>query len=189
MGRDCDHKWKLIAASLWECSECNGATNTNPFVDYEAEIDRLQKGLAHMTQAFAESADREEKLVERLAEKDRLIAELANDSRLFVPGLWECTQCVFALTRTTIDVESGGMGTTAADREEPELCPNDGSQMVRISWEKHARVMTERAGDEIRRMRALVEFKPTPKSINALPQGIRQYVVMQTLELEKWQKK
>ena len=67
------------------------------------------------------------------------IAALSNDSRLFVPGVWQCEKCHFVLTRTSIDATTGSFGTTMQDREETEPCPNDGTPMIRVSWEQRAR--------------------------------------------------
>ena len=71
------------------------------------------------------------------------LAEISNDARLFVPGQWECPKCKFSLSRTTLNVSSGTAGTTAADREETEACPNDGTMMIRESWEQRARFLMQ----------------------------------------------
>lgn len=77
------------------------------------------------------------------------VAALANDARLFVPGVWKCPKCKFSLTRTTLNISNGAVGTTHADREEPENCPNDGTPMARESWEQRARFYMEEQGQRL----------------------------------------
>ena len=67
------------------------------------------------------------------------IDTLANDVHLFIPGCWRCTKCHFVLTRTSINAHTGDFGTTAADREDSEPCPNDGTEMVRVSWKERCK--------------------------------------------------
>jgi hypothetical protein len=89
-----------------------------------------------------------------LAQAKNQIADLARDERLFVPGLWRCPLCNFQLSRTSINASTGSMGTTAADREDTEPCPNDATIMVRVSWQERCKELSsisveyvERAAD------------------------------------------
>lgn len=86
-----------------------------------------------------ELSDLRDKLTEATRQRDeaeREKDELARDERIFIPGVWRCPRCEFELVRTSIDANSGRFGTTTEDRYESEGCPNDGTEMVRVSWKE-----------------------------------------------------
>jgi hypothetical protein len=56
---------------------------------------------------------------------------------LYVPGLWHCPQCKFECSKAIISVTAGDVFVD--NREHAENCPNDGTPMVRMTWEEHAR--------------------------------------------------
>jgi predicted Zn-ribbon and HTH transcriptional regulator len=87
--------------------------------------------------------------VAEITELRQLVADLARDERIFIPGCWKCNHCQFELTRTRINVYTGEFGTTAADREDPEPCPNDGQLMRRISWQERLIEVSNRPIDVV----------------------------------------
>jgi rubrerythrin len=87
-----------------------------------------------------------EALTNRVLDLEKENSELADDRRLFIPGQWRCPKCEFALSRQTLSVNTGEVGVTRADMEEPENCPNDGTPMVRESWQDRAVFMMKAEG-------------------------------------------
>jgi hypothetical protein len=55
-----------------------------------------------------------------------------------VPGLWECSKCGFTAHNSTLYVGSGNIGVSKDDATQPELCPNDGLLLQRVSWKELA---------------------------------------------------
>jgi hypothetical protein len=51
----------------------------------------------------------------------------------FIPGAFKCPQCGFVLTKNCINADTGEMGTREQERES-ELCPNDGTMLVHVTW-------------------------------------------------------
>lgn len=59
---------------------------------------------------------------------------------IYVPGRWRCLKCAFVLSRATIFMASGEIGSSRDDvmRMTGEVCPNDGELMVRVTWREDA---------------------------------------------------
>lgn len=57
--------------------------------------------------------------------------------RRFVPGEWRCPSCGFVLHKRVIRVAD--MSVSVNDRDEAELCPNDGATMKRVTWEQNSK--------------------------------------------------
>ena len=115
----------------------------------KGEMDRLEyaDSQGRIERLVLDVSKRDEQLAAQAVEIQRLeiqvlrsnIDTLANDVHLFIPGCWRCTKCHFVLTRTSINAHTGDFGTTAADREDSEPCPNDGTEMVRVSWKERCK--------------------------------------------------
>lgn len=97
----------------------------------DAEIDMLRTQLVESAKSLQTAAN--------------TIADLARDERLFIPGAWRCPKCNFVLQRATLFMQSGTVGTSEADREEVEPCPNDGVAMRRVTWEERCKELGDRA--------------------------------------------
>jgi hypothetical protein len=61
----------------------------------------------------------------------------------FMPGCFKCPKCGFVLSKATIDVAAGRVGTTEQNRQS-EPCPNDGTFMVHVTWKEQVEVYAER---------------------------------------------
>lgn len=59
---------------------------------------------------------------------------------IYVPGAWRCLQCGFQLTQATIFMASGQIGSSRDQvmRMTGECCPNDGTEMARVTWRERA---------------------------------------------------
>lgn len=59
---------------------------------------------------------------------------------IYVPGAWRCLLCGFALQTATLFTRDGAVGHTLADvtHMSGESCPNDGTSMVRVTWQERA---------------------------------------------------
>jgi hypothetical protein len=59
----------------------------------------------------------------------------------FMPGQFRCPKCEFQLSKQTMFMQSGSIGISESDLES-ELCPNDGTPMVHVTykeaWEYYA---------------------------------------------------
>lgn len=77
----------------------------------------------------------------------------------WVPGTFECSQCMFRLQSNIISAHSGNI---APDRKrEPEPCPNEcGGVMKRVTWQQAANDMGNMAEQLVRRVRQLEEAWP-----------------------------
>lgn len=153
-----------------------------------AEVEKLQRSMtAHFTEEHlagdGPEIDRWKREVERLtrelAEAQENIGAMADDRRQFVPGRWICDNCGFVLSRTSISFATGNIGTTQADREEPEECANAGrrgcGQMRRVSWEDAYRDAAEtqtKLVDMVLKSIDLMKLKPEP-TLWELEGGIR----------------
>lgn len=115
-------------------------------------------GTRRILYAEPELTKAQQQLQSLMAERDALIeqlevvrvenAQIADDVRLFVPGQWYCPKCQFALSRQTLSLTSGTVGVTRADIEEPENCPNDGTEMLRETWQQRAEYLM--GGDRVK---------------------------------------
>lgn len=54
----------------------------------------------------------------------------------FIPGQWCCPKCKFSQVNQTIYTGSGNIGVSESDRTHPDLCPNDGTMLERVTWEE-----------------------------------------------------
>lgn len=67
------------------------------------------------------------------------IAELT--SKVYIPGTWYCPQCQFQVNKRILYAKSGNVGID--HRNEGEKCPNDGTELLPLTWEQDARAMGE----------------------------------------------
>jgi hypothetical protein len=63
-------------------------------------------------------------------------------SKLFVPGLWECPQCGFTQQNSTLSPA----GVFASEKPELRPCPNDGRDLVAVTWETYAKQLLKTFG-------------------------------------------
>lgn len=59
---------------------------------------------------------------------------------IYVPGAWRCLMCGFQLTQATIFMARGQIGSSRDQvmRMTGECCPNDGTEMARVTWRERA---------------------------------------------------
>lgn len=57
----------------------------------------------------------------------------------FVPGMWECPKCSFTLTKNIL----AAAGVFVDQKPHIEPCPNDGRDMVPLTWKKLADDLSE----------------------------------------------
>ena len=90
-------------------------------------------------------------------QKDDRIAELEDQaSRMqFVPGHSECPKCGFHLVQSILHPNG-----ISPNLETPQQCPNDGTEMISVSWIKHSQNMQK--GQE-----AILERAVRAESTNA----------------------
>lgn len=53
----------------------------------------------------------------------------------YIPGSYTCPRCGFVWVKSSVNADTGEIGTTEADRL-PDFCPNDGELMVRTTYRK-----------------------------------------------------
>ena len=75
------------------------------------------------------------------------------DALLYMPASFVCPECGFRLEKRTLIAQTGQVGIKKGG-EEPDLCPNDGSVMRRVTW-KEAYEDSSDSGNEL--MEALIE--------------------------------
>lgn len=75
----------------------------------------------------------------------------------FVPGLFQCPKCSFQLSRQTMNVANGTVGTTEKDRES-EPCPNDGTMMVHVTYQELCQTLDDRLRSEFDRIEKFVHL-------------------------------
>ena len=75
------------------------------------------------------------------------------DALLYMPASFVCDECGFRLEKRTLIAQTGQVGIKKGG-EEPDLCPNDGSVMRRVTW-KEAYEDSSDSGNEL--MEALIE--------------------------------
>lgn len=126
--------------------------NCSACINADAAGDRLFSFLRNHLTELADAWDERgilriqmQESTESLQSAANTYADLARDERLFIPGSWKCLVCGFVLQRTSINAHSGDFGTTQADREDTEPCPNDSALMVRVSWEERCKQLGEAA--------------------------------------------
>lgn len=115
-------------------------------VPLQATIDHFA---AHPRGASAVNGLREAlaKLRALAGERDALRAEVERLSALvYVPGLWRCAKCNFALHQRTL---SAGDGTVMARDEPGEKCPNCDVPLWRVTERDASNEMIDRADEEI----------------------------------------
>ena len=54
----------------------------------------------------------------------------------YAPGEWFCPKCSFRLHKRVLSASTGDVGIDAST--EPDLCPNDGTPMERLTWRQDA---------------------------------------------------
>lgn len=80
----------------------------------------------------------------------------------YIRGAWTCPKCGFELTKCSISVESGDMGTSETDRQS-EQCPNDGEMMLPATYKAALQSWRPIIGDLMtmrQRLRELLDFAP-----------------------------
>lgn len=68
----------------------------------------------------------------------------------FMPGQFRCALCGFQLSKQTISMASGRVGTTPQDRQS-EPCPNDGTDMVHVTYREQLEAYSARLTEEFDR--------------------------------------
>ena len=68
----------------------------------------------------------------------------------FMPGQFRCPECGFQLSKQTMSVTQGRIGTTPENRES-EPCPNDGVMMVHVTYREQLEAYAARLDEELRR--------------------------------------
>lgn len=80
---------------------------------------------------------------------------------IYVPGDWYCPECKFILHQRTLYAKTGDVGVNHA---KPDNCPNDGSEMRKLTYMQDAQAANQMALDllkENRRLRErLAELEP-----------------------------
>lgn len=66
----------------------------------------------------------------------------------FIPGSFRCPKCGFVLTKTVINVTTGETGTREQERQ-GEPCPNDGTDMVHVTYKEQCEYLSERLIEEL----------------------------------------
>lgn len=66
----------------------------------------------------------------------------------FIPGCFRCPKCDFALSKQTLSVATGNIGTTEENRLS-EPCPNDGTMMVHVTYRERLADYEKRVFEEI----------------------------------------
>lgn len=123
----------------------------------------IQRNIAVISDAFNSGAMRfflealTEARQEVAKQKDERIAELEDQaSRMqFVPGHSECPKCGFHLVQSILHPNG-----ISPNLETPQQCPNDGTEMISVSWIKHSQNMQK--GQE-----AILERAVRAESTNA----------------------
>ena len=87
-----------------------------------------------------------------LAERTRLAHTEAPYETIYVPGHHQCPKCHFYLQKSIL--HPNGM---SADRSMPENCPNDGTEMLPVTWKQNAQ--DGRAGQD--RLMEIINEKDT----------------------------
>jgi hypothetical protein len=75
-------------------------------------------------------------------ERMQYLEDLAQDHHIFVPGLWECSDCRLVISHRSIFADTGEPGTTAKDGDNSEPCPNarcKNRPLARITWEEYSK--------------------------------------------------
>jgi uncharacterized protein (DUF2225 family) len=76
----------------------------------------------------------------------------------FMPGQFRCPLCQFQLSKQTMFMQSGSIGISEADLES-ELCPNDGTPMVHVTYKEQLTAYDARLKEEfneVDRLKALM---------------------------------
>jgi Zn finger protein HypA/HybF involved in hydrogenase expression len=68
----------------------------------------------------------------------------------FMPGQFRCPQCAFQLSKQTLSVVRGCIGTTPENRQS-EPCPNDGTMMVHVTYREQLESYADRLKEEFDR--------------------------------------
>src|SRR3990167_2853291 len=66
-----------------------------------------------------------------LAEKEARIKDL--ESKVYLPNHWRCPKCKFYQVNSILAPDG-----IFADKRTPEQCPNDGTEMMPVSWKENA---------------------------------------------------
>ena len=64
----------------------------------------------------------------------------------YIRGSWTCPKCGYTLTKRTMNVSQGGIGTSEDDRQS-EICPNDGEWMEPATYQSLASELSQRILD------------------------------------------
>lgn len=68
----------------------------------------------------------------------------------FMPGQFRCPTCGFQLSKQTISVAHGMIGTTETNRQS-EPCPNDGAMMAHVTYREQLGAYADRLKEEFDR--------------------------------------
>lgn len=120
------------------------------YFDCPVNVDRPTYSAQQKKVAVVENTGKKEQpMSESLEEHIPDLYQLA-----YIPGVFKCPQCGFVLSKATLNVAQGVVGTTERDRESPE-CPNDGTFMVHVTYREQLEECNERCFAEIQANAAL----------------------------------
>jgi hypothetical protein len=74
----------------------------------------------------------------------------------YMPGCFRCPKCEFMLSKQTLSVAQGMIGTTEENRQS-EPCPNDGTMMVHVTYKEQLGAYDARLRAEFDRFEMHVE--------------------------------
>ena len=89
----------------------------------------------------------------------------------FMPGQFRCPKCEFQLSKQTMFMQSGSIGISESDLES-ELCPNDGTPMVHVTYKEQLEAYDKRLRqelDEVDRLKALLNTPEVEDFDQAVP--------------------
>ncbi len=67
----------------------------------------------------------------------------------FVAGSYRCPKCNFVLSKQTMFMASGTIGISESDLNS-EQCPNDGTDMVHVTWQERAIELSDRLSEVVK---------------------------------------
>lgn len=101
----------------------------------DAEIDKIKKISRQWEELAPRGAQSLVKdmafLQQQLSEKEVRIREL--EAMIYLPNHWQCPKCNFYQVNSILAPNG-----IFADKKTPENCPNDGTEMLPVSWKQNA---------------------------------------------------
>lgn len=85
--------------------------------------------------------------IERATKEQQVVPDLYRLA--YVPGSFRCPKCGFVLSKQTMFVASGTIGISESDLN-GEPCPNDGTDMVHVTWQERAIELSDRLSEVVK---------------------------------------